>query len=203
MIVNKNGSIPVTADMIKNSSAIPQEMIDEHKAAAAAYKKKKEEWDALPLLTWEEHQRIPMDWTKRTPEQSYRAHKYENSEQWVIDLNKISMAQGAEQGTEYLIQINGDYLQLNFGGGSQVPNKYGSYISRDSHSQSLSNLYKALGKGNVSVERFNKGEGPTNAEVYETVSGKNFYDSMREHLKDSLKLYWETHSLESKISIKS
>lgn len=203
MIVNKSGVIPVTPQMLKNSYRIPQEVIDENKEAVKAYQMQKEEWDALPLLTWEEYDRMPMNWTKLTPEQSYRIDKYRDSEQWIIDLNKQSMAQGAEQDTEYLVRINGDYLQLNFGGGGQFPNKYASYFSHDNHAETLNNLYQAFGKGNVAVERFNRGQGPTNAEIYETVNGKDFYNAVRESLQASLKLYRDTHSLESKISIKS
>lgn len=112
MIVNKNGSIPVTADMIQNSSAIPQEMIGEHQAAVAAYKKERR----MGCFAFVDLGRTTKN-TYGLDKANSRAHQYESSEQWVIDLNKISMAQG----TEYLIQINGDHLQLNFVGGSQVP----------------------------------------------------------------------------------
>lgn len=127
--------------------------------------------------------------------------KYMASEQWVIDMNKYATAQGTNQDTEYLIEIKGEYLQLNFGGGSQVPNKYANYITGD-HNESLKNLYKAFGKDNVSVEHFKRGEGPTNAEVYEITQGKDFYESMKENLKSSLKLYRENHSLENTINFR-
>lgn len=203
MIIN-NGINPASTQVnrIQSATGIPQELIKNSNNKAVGAKVSNEKWDAQPF-TWEEYNNLPSDWTKWTSEQFYKAMKYKDSEQYVIDLNTQAVGQGKEQDTEYLIQINGEYIQLNFGGGSQSPTKYGSYISHNNHAQTLANLYSVFGKANVSVERFNEGEGPTDAEVYEMESGKNFYEAMRENLQASLKLYRDTHSLESKINIKT
>lgn len=83
---------------------------------------------------------------------------------------------GDKKDIEKIITIGEDKITVDYKGWVTAPNKYSSFISESGNFQeTLSNLYAAFGKNNVTEEIFKKGEGPTNAEHFEETTGKNFF----------------------------
>lgn len=110
-----------------------------------------------------------------TPEESLEIAKFSETAAFSDYQRTEALKKGDSKDIETVISIGNDKITIGFDGLMTLPNKYESYVAAGDPSKTLENLYQAFGKDNVSVEKFEEGQGPTNAEFFEQTTGKNYF----------------------------
>jgi len=110
-----------------------------------------------------------------TIEDSKAIFKFMKTEVYAEYQKSEQLKKGSDKDIETIISINDDDITFGYNGFSKAPNKYASYIVPMDPQKTIDNLYEAFGKNNVSVDVFDQGKGPTNAEYFEKATGKNHF----------------------------
>jgi hypothetical protein len=101
----------------------------------------------------------------------------------------IGLKSGEVKDIKHIVRVGEDLLSFGFTGSFQTPNKYVSSIDNNSFDKTLQNLYDKFGKGNVTIQTFDKLSSPTRAEFSEMKTGRDYYQIIQDSYLASVNKY--------------
>jgi hypothetical protein len=128
----------------------------------------------LRKISLEEFKKLEATPSEMTPVQSWQFSQFMMTEAYSDYRKEQSLENGKLRQTQRVITIGNERIIYKDGSTSMTNNMKQYFVSGDREA-TLENIYAAFGKNQVEVTNFAKGESPTNSELFEQLTGKNYY----------------------------
>lgn len=128
----------------------------------------------LRLISLEEFKKLEAKAGEMSPMEVWHYSQFTMTEEYSDYRKEQSLENGKLRETERVIIVGDERIVYKNGSVSRTNNIEQYFVPGDREA-TLENIYAAFGVKNVEVANYAKGESPTNAELFEQLTGKSYY----------------------------